>query len=250
VVNLLTNAAKYTPIGGNITIWAEQDGSQALLGVRDNGIGIRPELLPRIFDLFIQGNRTSDRPEGGLGLGLSIVKSLVTLHSGTVDASSEGHGKGTKFIVRLPLVQLDSALALEDVADGSATIPPVFSSKIRRVLIVDDNRDAAEMLADLLKTLGHSVAVAFDGPSALLAAPQMKPEIMLIDIGLPSMDGYELARRLKAMPEFENVWLFALTGYGQDSDRKRSLEAGFRDHMVKPVNLDRLESILNSNLIG
>jgi signal transduction histidine kinase len=249
VVNLLANAAKYTPIGGEIKIWAGQEGQQALLGVRDNGIGVTPELLPRVFDLFIQGNRTPDRAEGGLGLGLSIVKSLVNLHAGTVEASSEGHGKGSEFIVRLPIVQLNDALASGSAADGFETMPARISNKIRRVLIVDDNQDAAEMLAELLKALGHSVAVTFDGPSALRVAPQIKPEVMLIDIGLPSMDGYELARRLNAVPELGDVWLFALTGYGQDSDRKRALEAGFRDHLVKPLDLARLESILNSNLV-
>ena len=249
VVNLLTNAVKYTPVAGNIAIWAGQEGQQAVLGVRDNGIGLTPELLPRVFDLFIQGNRTPDRAEGGLGLGLSIVKSLIKLHSGTVEASSEGHGKGTEFIVRLPLVRLDDGPVSESTADGSETTPPRTSSKIRRVLIVDDNCDAAEMLAELLKLLGHSVAVAFDGPSALRAAPQIKPEVMLIDIGLPAMDGYELARRLKEIPELGDVRLFALTGYGQDSDRKRALEAGFLDHLVKPLDLARLESILDSSTV-
>jgi signal transduction histidine kinase len=246
VVNLLTNAAKYTEMGGKIAIWAVQEERQVLLRVCDNGIGIMPELLPRVFDLFIQGNRVSGRAEGGLGIGLTIVKSLVRLHGGTVEVFSEGPGKGSEFVVRLPLVQLGDALPPGTAGDVSEMPPSAISGKTRRVLIVDDNQDAAELLAELLKAAGHSVAVAYDGPSALRIAPELKPEVMLIDIGLPSMNGYELAHRLKAIPELGNAWLLALTGYDQETDRKRTLEAGFRDHLVKPIDLVRLESILES----
>ncbi|MBV8359314.1 MAG: response regulator, partial [Deltaproteobacteria bacterium] len=186
------------------------------------------------------------RAESGLGIGLTIVKSLVRLHGGTVEAFSEGPGKGSEFLIRLPLVQLGDGLAARSKENVSEIAPAPISGKTRRVLIVDDNQDSAEMLAELLKDAGHSVMVAYDGPSAILMAPQLKPEVMLIDIGLPSMNGYELARRLKAIPELANTSLFALTGYGQEADRQRSLEAGFQDHLVKPVNLTRLESILAS----
>jgi CheY-like chemotaxis protein len=217
-----------------------------LLRISDNGTGITPELLPRVFDLFLQGNRVSERAEGGLGIGLTIVKSLVRLHGGTVEAFSEGPGKGSEFVIRLPLVQLGDGLADRIKGNVSEMAPTPTFGKTRRVLIVDDNQDSAEMLAELLKDAGHSVTVAYDGPSAILIAPQLKPEVMLIDIGLPSMNGYELARRLKAIPELANTPLFALTGYGQETDRQRSLEAGFQEHLVKPVNLTRLESILAS----
>jgi CheY-like chemotaxis protein/anti-sigma regulatory factor (Ser/Thr protein kinase) len=246
IVNLLTNAAKYTPHGGNIRIIGGKENGQVHVRVRDDGAGIAPELLPRIFDLFLQGSPVFERPEGGLGIGLAIVKSLVRLHGGTIEARSEGAGRGSEFVVRLPLARLKDGKPLDETASGPETRQAEASFPRRRILIVDDNRDAADTLAELLEGLGHLLEVAYDGPSALRIAAETNPEIVIIDIGLPMMDGYEVARRLKAIPELGGARLFALTGYGQESDRRRALEAGFEDHFVKPVDLDRLRSILGA----
>ncbi|NVB81679.1 MAG: GAF domain-containing protein [Kofleriaceae bacterium] len=230
--NLLTNAAKYTPPGGAIAIRLAPD---ATIEVEDNGDGITSELLAVMFEPFVQGTRSVDRTQGGLGLGLTLVKSLVALHGGSVSAHSDGAGKGSRFTVSLPLAAAEPAIAprtIAFVADG-----PTASG--RRILLVDDNEDAAEMLADILRDAGHEVLVAHDGPSALDAASTFTPHVAILDIGLPVMDGYDLARRLRAMlsspPRF-----VALTGYGQEHDRRKSSEAGFDAHLVKPVDAVRV----------
>ena len=237
VANLLTNAARYTPPGGLVTVRAARDGADAVLVVTDDGVGIEADMLPRIFDLFVQGQQSTDRKEGGLGLGLSLVKSLVAMHGGTVVARSGGLGKGTEFEIRLP------ATSKTKSARERAT-PTERAGGSRRVLVVDDNLDSAEMLSEMLGATGHEVAMAHDGGSALAVAEAFAPEIALLDIGLPVMDGYEVGRRLRDAPATAACRLIALTGYGQDKDQARSRESGFEAHLVKPVDLDRLLKLI------
>jgi PAS domain S-box-containing protein len=239
ISNLVTNAAKYTEREGRIEILASRVGDEVVVLVRDNGMGIAPELLPTLFDRFVQSKRTLDRSEGGLGLGLSIVRSLVALHGGTVAARSEGVGRGSEFEVRLSACDAE----LEAPAAAADTQKPE-AAQGRRVLIVDDNSDAAELLADALAAMGHETRVAFDGPSGLDAAAGFAPDIAFLDIGLPAMDGYELARRIRTELDFPQLRLVALTGYGQESDRRRSAEAGFDRHMVKPITLVAVASTI------
>ena len=242
VANLLTNAAKYTEPRGRIEVTVSREDPELVLRVRDNGIGIAPEALPVIFDLFRQGRRSIDRTEGGLGLGLALVKSLVEMHGGRVNAKSEGPGKGSEFIVCLPEARTTQSRPMPAVrTDPQSTRQPRLS---RRVLVVDDNLDAAESLADLLRHVGHEVKVAQDGPGALELAARFDPEVAVLDIGLPVMDGYELAAALKAREEAGPIRLIALTGYGQEKDRQRSREAGFDAHLVKPVEIDALLAAL------
>ena len=243
--NLLHNAAKYTQDGGRIELSAWAGEGEVVLRVRDNGIGIPPEVLSRIFDLFMQADRSLSRSEGGLGVGLTLVRSLVLMHDGSVEAHSDGPGQGTEMVVRLPAqveAQPVAPAAPEPEAERSAV-----DRRGRRVLVVDDSRDSAESLALLLELKGHEVRVALDGPAALEAARGFLPEIVLLDIGLPGMDGYEVARRLRAGRDGidgEGMLLVALTGYGQDEDRRRSREAGFDHHLVKPVDFDELARVL------
>lgn len=232
ISNLITNAAKYTEREGHIELVGSRVGNEAVLIVRDDGAGIAPDLLPTLFGRFVQSRRTIDRSEGGLGLGLSIVRSLVALHGGTVSVRSEGIGRGSEFEVRLPAC--DAAL---ESARGAARDESSDSAESRRILIVDDNTDAAQMLADALAAMGHKTRVAFDGPSGLDVAAGFSPDIAFLDIGLPAMDGYELARKMRAELDSPHLRLVALTGYGQESDRARSAEAGFDFHMVKPISL-------------
>jgi signal transduction histidine kinase/ActR/RegA family two-component response regulator len=241
IANLLTNAAKYTEPRGQIEVTAEAENSQVLVRVRDSGIGIAPETLPRIFDLFVQEKGSLDRAQGGLGIGLTVVRSLVHLHDGSIEAKSAGLGQGSEFVVRLPI---GPKQAPEPVRHASPEATLGHGLR-RRVLIVDDNLEAAGMLATLLEAHGHDTSVAGDGPSALAIAPTFKPEVALLDIGLPVMDGYELARRLRGMEGFAATRLVAITGYGQASDRRSSTEAGFDEHLVKPVNVDALIKILS-----
>jgi signal transduction histidine kinase/ActR/RegA family two-component response regulator len=237
VSNILNNAAKYTPPGGRILLRVHADAGEAVIAVRDNGQGIDPQVLPYIFDLFTQAERTPDRSQGGLGIGLALVKSLVALHGGRVAAFSEGPNQGSEFVIRLPLLdQAPTPGPAQDAADPKAG--PV------RVLVVDDNADAAQMLATLLEAHGHAVSVEFDGTSGLARALRERPEVMLLDIGLPDMDGHELARRLRASPDTANACLIALTGYGQSEDRERAHQAGFDRHLVKPADLSELLRIL------
>jgi len=240
VGNLLGNAARYTNPGGRIELCVERDGKDAVLRVRDNGIGIAPDVLPRIFDLFVQAGREQERAVGGLGIGLAVVRDLVALHGGRVEAHSEGPGRGAEFVVHLPC--LDGAS--EAGARASAAGGELRDRHGLRVLVVEDNVDAAEGLMMLLEVFGHRARVACDGPSALEAARAEVPDLMLVDIGLPGIDGYEVARRARQVPELRDVPLVALTGYGQDEDRRRALEAGFDHHLTKPVDPARLRKLV------
>lgn len=237
VSNILNNAAKYTPPGGRVDLRVRRDGDEALIAVCDNGQGIDPQVLPYIFDLFTQAERTPDRSQGGLGIGLALVKSLVALHGGRVAASSPGLNQGSEFSVRLPVLQDGPALAVAGSRAHPATGPV-------RVLVVDDNADAAQMLATLLEAHGHQVSVEYDGTTGYARALRERPEVMLLDIGLPDIDGHELARRLRAARETADATLVALTGYGQSDDRDRAYEAGFDRHLVKPADLSELLRIL------
>jgi signal transduction histidine kinase/ActR/RegA family two-component response regulator len=239
LTNLLNNAARYTPQGGHIWLTAEMEGNEAVVRVRDTGIGIPPEMLSRIFGLFAQVERPQERAEGGLGVGLSLVKSLTEMHGGRVEAHSAGPGQGSEFVVRWPLpTEATPASAPAPLEETPATERAV------RVLIVDDNKDAAESLTMLLRLWGHEVAVAHDGPAALRAAAGQRPEVALLDIGLPGMDGYELARQLRQQPGLGRTVLVAVTGWGQEEDRRRSAEAGFDHHLTKPVELAALQELL------
>jgi PAS domain S-box-containing protein len=239
VSNLLANAAKYTPDGGHIDLTVHPEGKEAVLRVRDGGIGIPADLLPRVFDLFTQGDRSLARSEGGLGIGLTLARSLMEMHGGRIEAHSDGPGKGSEFVVRLPLLEARSALAASDA--GPAEHRPAAA---RRVLLVEDNMDAAESLALLLRLEGHEVRVAHDGPAALAAARDYRPDIIFLDIGLPHMDGYEVARRLRQEEGDQHAVLVALTGYGQGEDRRRVEAAGFDAHLVKPADVNALRRLL------
>jgi signal transduction histidine kinase/CheY-like chemotaxis protein len=240
VSNLLSNAAKYTPAGGRIALrlGMAPDDRQMTLQVEDNGQGIAPELMPDIFALFTQGSRSSDRSQGGLGLGLSLVKHLVELHEGSIDTSSEGPGKGATFTLRLPCCELQ---ALPHPAEAA---PAAHVGGRLRLMVVDDNMDAAQTLATLLELDGHQVAVAYDGAGALREAEKNRHDVFILDIGLPGMDGIELAQRLRSMPQASNAKLVALTGYGQSTDRARTRAAGFDHHFVKPVDPAKLHAVL------
>jgi PAS domain S-box-containing protein len=239
ISNILNNAAKYTAPGGRLTLSVAADAQEVHVGVRDNGVGIAPDVLPYIFDLFTQAERTPDRSQGGLGIGLALVKSLVALHGGTVRATSDGIGQGSEFCISLPrLATFDGA------ADGDASSAGVQAPGALRVMVVDDNVDAAQMLAALLEVQGHAVCVEYDGKGALAHAQRDCPDVLLLDIGLPDMDGYELARRLRSQPESAGATLVALTGYGQSQDRKDAEQAGFDHYLVKPADLDQVNEVL------
>jgi signal transduction histidine kinase/CheY-like chemotaxis protein len=237
--NLLTNATKYTQEGGRITLKAGREGEEAVLRVNDNGMGIAPAMLPYLFELFAQADQSLDRSHGGLGIGLTLVKSLVEMHGGSVSASSEGEGKGSEFTIRLPLAEPISPAAEPLPADAS-----IGNSK--RILVVDDNRDAAVSLAMVLQVEGHVTQIAECGREALEVAERFMPEIVLLDIGLPEMDGYEVARRLRQMMRCNEPLLVATTGYGQPEHRGRSEAAGFNRHLVKPVDIGELLRLCGS----
>lgn len=239
LVNLLTNAAKYTDEGGRIGLSIEQQGDTAVLRVRDNGIGIEPELLPRIFELFAQAERAIDRSQGGLGIGLCLAQRLVALHGGTLEVHSV-FGQGSEFVVRLPVML--AALPPPPPLISAALLP----GKGCRVLVVDDNVDAVKGLAALLRMSGHVVQVAYDGPSALTAALAAPPDVVLLDIGLPGLTGYEVAQQMRREAALRNIVLVALTGYGRETDRQLSQEAGFDYHLVKPADFDEVERIVAS----
>jgi PAS domain S-box-containing protein len=238
VTNLLNNAVKYTEKGGRIWLSAQREGDRLVLEVRDNGIGISKDLMPRIFDLFTQADRSLERSQGGMGIGLTLVRNLVEMHGGSVTAHSDGEGKGSRFVILLPVAAEEGHQA--SAPAGSA--PPPH----RRILVVDDMVASAKLLTRLLVKLGdHEVRTAHDGLSALEAAVAFRPEIMLLDIGLPRMDGYELAKRLREQAIFDDTLLVALTGYGSEADRRRSLEAGFDLHLVKPPSIASLREVLS-----
>jgi len=243
--NLLNNAAKYTEDGGRIDLIAECVNGEAVLRVCDNGIGIAPEKLPNVFDMFAQIEGATDRSQGGLGIGLTLVRRLVEMHGGKVEARSAGLGMGSEFLVRLPALTERLAESARNPAEHSSAHAHV-SEGSRRVLIVDDNADSAESMAVLLRLHGHDVRLAHDGLAALEEAHAFRPDVIFLDLSLPKMDGYEVARRLRMEPATRSMTLVAMTGYGRDEDRQRTREAGFHLHLVKPVDFDLLEDLLLS----
>jgi CheY-like chemotaxis protein len=249
--NLLNNAAKYTEPGGRIELTVARADGQAVVSVKDTGVGIAPELLPHIFDAFVQGDGVSGQHQPGLGLGLAVVRQLVEKHGGSVRALSAGPGRGSEFVVRLPLRAPsrppEERRPAEPIRAPADPLPAVAQPGAgRRVLIVDDNRDAAESLALLLEMTGHQPRVVLDGPAALDLAPAFRPDLVFLDIGMPKLDGYEVARRLRQLPGLEGVTLVALTGYGQEQDRRRAQEAGFDAHCIKPVDYATILDLLKA----
>jgi signal transduction histidine kinase len=241
LTNLLNNAAKYTEEGGKIALSVSQESKQIALRVRDNGIGIPRDMIGAVFDLFTQVDRALDRSQGGLGIGLTLVRRLVEMHGGSVAAHSEGPGRGSEFVVRLPAAVPRAAVVPAAAPAASAA---AAASGQRRILLVDDNVDSADSLGMLLQLNGFDVHLAHDGPTALEAARSVRPDAVVLDIGLPGMDGYEVARRLRNTPSTHDVLLVAVTGYGQNEDRARSMEAGFDYHLVKPVEFSTLHELL------
>jgi CheY-like chemotaxis protein len=239
--NLVNNAAKYTPPGGQIHVEAAQQGDEVVVRVRDNGVGIDPDQLDKIFDLFVQAGEPESHTQGGLGIGLSLVRSLLDRMGGTVTARSEGLGRGSEFIVCLPR----SDASVRRPTGQTGKLEPVGGGGQRRILVVDDNVDAADLLAELLRMLGHEVMVAHDGPGALALLGRMTPNIAILDIGLPGMSGHELAKRMRDQLGAA-VRLIALSGYGQTSDRERSEAAGFDQHLVKPIDVAQVTRLLES----
>lgn len=237
-LNLLNNAAKYTKRGGHIWLTADREGSDAIVSVRDNGIGIPAEMLPRIFEMFTQVDRSLEQSQGGLGIGLTLVRRLVDLHDGTIEARSDGPDQGSEFVVRLPLIP--PPLEPPPASDGLR----VAALSGSRILVVDDNKDSADSLGMLLRLKANEIRTAYDGMEAVKVAETFRPELVLLDIGLPKLNGYDVARRIRQQPWGRDVILVALTGWGQDEDRRRSQEAGFNFHIVKPVELAALEGLL------
>ncbi len=242
--NLLSNAAKYTDPGGRIWLTIERHGNEAIVSVRDSGIGVSAEHLPRLFDMFSQETSALERSQGGLGIGLALVKGFVEMHGGTVSARSAGPGKGTEFIVRLPAADLaEMAEEVAEDAPTNAAEPPAANGALR-ILVVDDNVDSADCLAMILRLTGHVVETAHDGLAALEAAETFRPQVVLLDIGMPKLNGYEVARRVRQEPWGKETKLIAMTGWGQDEDKRRALEAGFDHHLTKPVDSSALDKLL------
>ncbi len=238
VVYLLTNAAKYTDPGGHVWVTVQREGEEAVLRVRDKGVGIAPEFLPRIFDLFTQVERSLDRSQGGLGIGLALVQRLVEMHRGTVTVSSV-LGQGSEFVVRLPVVSPPQPRASMPPTEKAQPTGPSL-----RVLVVDDNVDTVTTLAMLVQESGHEVRTAYDAFAVVEAALEYRPNVVLLDIGLPGLNGFEVAKRLRQQPALQNAVLVALTGYGREGDRQRSQEAGFDHHLVKPGDFGKVLQIL------
>jgi PAS domain S-box-containing protein len=232
--NLLVNAAKYTETGGHVWLNVRADGSEVLVQVRDDGLGIPADLLPKIFDLFVQGTQGAERSSVGLGIGLALVKSLLAMHGGTIQAHSAGPGAGSTFVVRLPLVRVSADETRASPVTASRTATP------RRVLVVDDNQDAIVLLDELLSAVGHDVRTAYDAAEALAVVRDFVPDVAVLDIGLPVMDGYALATALREQLGTATPRMIALTGYGQQHDQERSRQAGFALHLVKPIEAQRL----------
>ena len=233
VCNLLTNAAKYTDPGGHIWLDAEREQDLAVVRVRDNGIGLEAAMTTRIFDLFAQVDHATTRSQGGLGIGLTLAKNLVEMHNGSIEAHSAGIGRGAEFVVRLPLLTVQHRTGSQPAVTAGSE--PSQANSGSRLLVVDDNHDSAESFAMLLRAQGHEVRVAFSGPAALEMIKDYVPDIVFLDIGMPGMDGYEVARRLRQQPIWSDVVLVAVTGWGQQEDRRRSAESGFDHHLVKPL---------------
>jgi signal transduction histidine kinase/ActR/RegA family two-component response regulator len=233
VANVLTNAAKYTDPGGEIRLELRRQQGRAAIVISDSGVGISPELLPRVFDLFVQGDRSLDRSQGGMGIGLSVVKRLIEMHQGSVTAFSAGPGRGSVFEIQVPLIDAP-------VKSQSHAPPPIIQAK--RILIVDDNVDAANSLAEMLQIDGHATEVAYTGRDALASSCAQRPDVVLLDIGLPDMNGYEVAAQIRT--QLDSVQLIALTGYGQSEDIRRASQAGFDAHLIKPVDFDELQRII------
>ena len=243
VSNVLHNAAKFTPDGGSISVALESSASMARIVVRDSGIGIAPDVLPRVFDLFTQGDVTLERQQGGLGIGLALVRNVVEMHGGRVHARSDGPGKGSEFVVELPVLD-------ESSDEPSLDVPvPGPAAVAKRVMVVDDNVDAAESLAMLLEMLGHEVRTVVDGTKVVEQARAFRPDLVFLDIGLPDVNGYELAAELRKVDSLRGVQLVALTGYGQEEYRKRSLEVGFDHHWVKPLDVRKLETLFAPRML-
>src|SRR5262249_18961234 len=238
LLNLLDNAAKFTPPNGQIWLAARQEDNMVVLRVRDTGAGIEPDLLPRVFDLFTHDERPANAATG-LGVGLTLVRRLVEMHGGSVSAFSEGPGRGSEFIIRLP-VFTERQHPENRILPGTAKAP----GRLLRILVVEDNSEAGKSLAMVLRLWGHEVRVVRDGPAALEAVKQERPDVVLLDIGMPGMDGYEVAKRLRDIAALKKALLIALTGYGTDEDRGRSREAGFDIHLVKPVSSEELRRVL------
>jgi PAS domain S-box-containing protein len=239
-VNIISNAAKYTQPGGRIDIAAGAVHRELVVRVRDSGVGIRPDMLESVFDLFVQERKTEDRKQQGLGIGLAVVRQLVELHGGHVEAHSEGLGKGTEIVVRLPILS-PSAEAAVDISHAEVI---TYRGQMR-VLLVEDDWDVAESMVELLGVLGHRIRVAYDGVSALQVASVERPDVMLVDIGLPGIDGYEVAKRARQDPNLQRTVLVALSGYGREEDKREAAAAGFHHHLTKPVAFDQLQEIVS-----
>ena len=243
--NLLSNAVKFTEDGGRIALSVERQGQEVVVRVRDTGVGIPPDLLPRVFDLFTQGDRSIDRSRDGLGIGLTLSRRLVEMHGGTIEARSDGVGRGSEFVVRLPAFLHHGPPADEETAPArAADLEKKPPSRPLRVLVVDDSEDTTELLGTLLEMAGHSIQVAHTGPSALEVAAAFRPDAIILDIGLPGLDGYQVAQRLREDPALRSVTLIAATGYGQEEDLRRSREVGFDQHLVKPIDPGELQRLL------
>jgi CheY-like chemotaxis protein len=241
--NVLNNAAKYTARGGRIWLSAERaEGGVAVVRVRDTGIGIDPDDLDKIFDIFSQATPVLDRAQGGLGVGLALVRGLIELHGGTIEAQSRGLGHGSEFVIRLPL----APPAAEGASRAPEAAPGASVAEHLRILVADDNADSAESLALLLQMMGHEVRTELDGAHAVETAEAFRPQVVLLDLGMPGVNGYEAARRIRALPEGEKVMLIAQTGWSQPEDRQRSKDAGFDHHVVKPIPAGALEKLLAS----
>jgi CheY-like chemotaxis protein len=238
--NLLTNAAKYTPKRGQIVLRAEQDADGVLISVEDNGIGLRPESLRSIFGMFSQVDHSFERSTGGLGIGLALVKGLTEMHGGSVRAESAGPGQGSRFMVRLPSIGVGG----EERARAVST-RPIADKPRRRILVADDNRDAVDSLATMLRLSGNEVHTAHDGVEAVERAEAIQPDVVLMDVGMPRMNGYDATRRIRSQTWGERIVVIALTGWGQESDRRQSREAGCDDHLVKPVDHAQLDEMMN-----